>query len=278
MSEQEQRDAWLALGARTDIPHPARVYNYLLGGTDHFPADREAAEMSLRLTPEMRDSALANRAFLARAVGTLRDLGVRQFLDVGCGLPASPNTHEVGRAGGLHARVCYVDVDPVATARARALLAEDPATAVVEADLREVGTVLHAAGKVLDFGQPVGLLFVACLHNIADADDPAGIVGRYLTALAPGSYLVISHVTDEFAPDRMHATTEQYAQRGATFIGRSKAAIGAMFNDRHLLDPGVARISYWRPEGGVPAPNADQVWGFAGVARVLPACLRATGG
>jgi len=124
-----------------------------------------------------------------------------------------------------------------------------------------------ATGKLLDFTKPVDLLFVACLHNIPDHDDPAGIVARYLTALAPGSYLVISHVTDELDPDRMHAITAEYAKRGTVFVGRSKEAIQRIF-DRELADPGVVPISYWRPDSGQPDYNADQVWGYCGVARV----------
>jgi SAM-dependent methyltransferase len=266
MSEQEHRDAWAALGVRADVPHPARVYNYLLGGEDNFAADREAAEMSLRYQPEIRDSALGNRRFLRRAVRVMGDAGIRQFLDVGCGLPSSPNTHELVPG----ARVAYVDLDPVATARARELLADDELTLVVDADLRHTAAVLTAAAELLDFSRPTGLLLVACLHNIPDADDPAGIVARYLPALAPGSYLAISHVTSEFAPGPMSAITEQYAQRGVTFVGRSREAIAGMFNGCDLLDPGVAQISRWRPDAADPDPAPERVWGYAGVARLRP--------
>jgi S-adenosyl methyltransferase len=201
--EQERRDRWKALGIRTDSPYPARVYDYLLGGKDNFAADREMAELSLRVMPEVRDSARANRRFLIRAVRFLRD----------------------------------------------------------------VDHVLAAAGELLDFGKPVGLLFVASLHNIPDADDPAGIVARYLTALAPGSYLAISHVTDEFAPERMHAVTAEYQRRGTTFIGRGKAAIRRMFNGRELVDPGLVVMSHWRPDDSRPDYDPDRVWGYCGVAR-----------
>lgn len=149
---------------------------------------------------------------------------------------------------------------------AETLMADNQTTTVIRADLRDVDEVLAAAGKLLDFTRPVGLLFVACLHNIPDADDPAGIVDRYLTALAPGSYLVISHVTDEADPARMHAITAEYAKRGTVFVGRGKAAIQRMFNRWELVDPGVVLASYWRPDAGHPDPNADRVWAYCGVA------------
>ncbi len=266
--EQERYNRWKAMGIRTDIPHPARVYDYLLGGKDNFAVDREAAEMSLKISPEIRHSARANRQFLVRAVRFLRDNGIRQFLDVGTGLPTSPNTYEVAQAGHPDARVVYVDNDPVVFLHAESLMADNQTTTVVRADLRNVEEVLAATGKLLDFTKPVGLLFLACLHNIPDHDDPAGIVARYLAALAPGSYLVISHVTDELDPDRMHAITAEYAKRGTVFVGRSKETIQRMFNGTELVDPGVVLFSYWRPDSGQPDYNADQVWGYCGVARV----------
>jgi hypothetical protein len=266
--EQQRRDRWKALGIRTDIPYPARVYDYLLGGKDNFAADREMAELSLRVMPEVLDSARANRKFLARAVRFLCDSGIQQFLDIGTGLPTSPNTYEIAQSGAPGARVVCVDSDPVVVLRAESLMAGNQATMVVRADLRDAGHVAAAAGKLLDLTKPVGLLLVACLHNIPDPDDPAGIVARYLTALAPGSYLAISHVTDEFAPDRMHAVTAEYQQRGTVFIGRSKDTIRHMFNGRELVTPGLVRISHWRPDGGRPEPNADRVWGYCGVARI----------
>ena len=266
--ERERRDRWNALGVRTDIAHPARVYDYLLGGRDNFAADRELAEVNVRLLPQTLDSARANRKFQVRAVRFLRERGIRQFLDVGTGLPTSPNTHETAQADCPDARVVYVDNDPVVFLHAEALMADNQSTTVVREDLRDAGAVLAAAAKVLDFSQPVGLLFVACLHNIPDTDDPAGIVGRYLTAMAPGSYLVISHVTGEFAPEKMQQVTEESAKRGSTFIGRSKEEITSLFNGKELVDPGVVLLSYWRPEGGQPEHNADRVWGYGGVAQI----------
>jgi hypothetical protein len=264
---QEQRAPWETLGVGTDVPYPARVYDYLLGGNDNFAADREAAELSLQLMPELRDSARANRKFLARAVRFLRDSGIRRFLDLGTGLPTSPSTPEIAQSGNSGARVVCVDNDPVVVQRAGSLMAVNQATMIVHADLRDVDSVLATAGQFLDWSKPVALLCVACLHNITDSDDPAGIVARYTEALGPGSHLVISHVTDEFAPDRMHAVTAEYAQRGTVFTGRGQQAILRMFIDRELLDPGLVLISRWRPDDDHPEYNPDRVWGYCGVAR-----------
>ena len=265
--DHEAQERWISLGIRTDIPHPARVYDYMLGGKDHFAADREMAQVGLEHMPEMRVSSMENRAFLVRAVRFLRDAGITQFLDIGTGLPTSPNTNEVAREGSPGARVVYVDNDPVVFRHAQARMADDENTWVVPADLRDVDEVLTGASKLLDFSKPVGLLFVAVLHNIRDADDPAGIAGRYIAALAPGSYVVISHSTDEFAPERTHAASAAATERGATWLPRSKQEIGRMFNGRDLLEPGLVLVSRWRPDAE-PGPDADQAWTYCGVAPV----------
>ena len=265
--DTEAHERWIELGVRIDIPHPARVYDYMLGGKNHFAADREMAQVGLRHMPEMRVSSLENRAFLVRAVRFLRDAGIRQFLDVGAGLPTSPNTHEVAREGNPAARVAYVDNNPVVFRHAQARMSEDRKIAVIPADLRDVDTVLAQAGKLLDFSEPVGLMFVAVLHNIRDADDPAGIAARYMAALAPGSYVVISHSTDEFAPDRTHATSAAATERGATWLPRPKDEIARMFNGRDLVEPGLVLVPHWRPDAE-PGPDADQAWTYCGVAPV----------
>jgi len=271
MTEQEnpdgREDAWTALGIRIDIPHPARVYDYMLGGKDNFAADREMAEVGLRHMPEMRVSSLENRAFLVRAVRYLRDAGIRQFLDVGTGLPTSPNTYEVAQEGHPDARVVYADNDPIVFRHAEARMRDNKNIGVVSADLRDVDEVLARAGDLLDFSQPVGLLFIAVLHCVVDAEDPAGIAARYMAALAPGSYVVISHSTDEFAPDRTHAASKAAAERGATWLPRSKDAIGRMFNGKTPIDPGLVLVSRWRPDRE-PGPDADQAWTYCGVAPV----------
>jgi SAM-dependent methyltransferase len=216
----------------------------------------------------MRDSSRGNRDFLIRAVAFARDAGIRQFLDIGTGLPISPNTHEVARLGHPEARVVYVDNDPVVFMRAETLLAGDEHVAVVRADLRDVDAVLADAGRLLDFAEPVALMFVAVLHCIEECDDAVAIAARYLTALAPGSYLVLSHSTDEFAPERMHQASAEAARRGATWVPRGKDDILCMFNGRDLVDPGLVIVSRWRPDRDVPARIADRAWSYGGVARV----------
>ena len=147
-------------------------------------------------------------------------------------------------------------------------MAPNHTTAVVRADLRDVDEVLSKAGGLLDLARPAGLLFVGCLHHIADSDDPAGVVARYLAALAPGSYLVISHATDERSPEKMRANSEVAESSGAVLIPRGKDAILRMFNGREPIDPGLVLVSYWRPDGGEPGPNADRAWAYGGVAAV----------
>jgi hypothetical protein len=164
--------------------------------------------------------------------------------------------------------VVYVDNDPVVSVHAEALMAPNHTTAVVRSDLRDVDEVLSGARELLDFTRPAGLLFVGCLHHIVDSDDPAGLVARYLAALAPGSYLVISHATDERSPEKMRANSEVAESSGAVLIPRGKDAILRMFNGREPIDPGLVLVSYWRPDGGEPGPNADRAWAYGGVAAV----------
>ena len=237
------------------------------GGKDNFEADRSAAEFALGLLPEYRDYARGNRQFLVRATRFLCDTGIRQFLDIGAGLPTSPNVHEIAQATDPEARVVYVDNDPVVFLHAEALLANGPRTTVVRADLRDVDTVLRQAGELLDFSKPVALMFVATLHHIVDSDDPAGIVARYLEAMAPGSYLVISHCDYDYDPEKMRQGSEEGRRRGMIFEPRRREDILRMFNGRELLDPGLVLVSYWRPDGA-PDRNANRVMALGGVAQL----------
>jgi SAM-dependent methyltransferase len=248
------------------FPRGPRVYDYWLGGTRHFPIDQAVGEQVVAFLPEIVDSVRANRRFLARAVGFLRDAGIRQFLDLGCGLPFSPNVHEVAQEGGTGARVVYVDHDPAVTVHAAALTSDNHATGVVLADIRDAGLVLAGAAGLLDFTQPVALLFAGCLHHVPDSDDPPGVVARYFPALAPGSFLLISQVTGEFAPDRMQVNADLAERSGTLLIPRSRGAIARMFNGHDLVDPGLVLVSRWRPEGGDPGPDADRAWVYGGVA------------
>ncbi len=270
MTEPEQHGQGNGIPAdvRTDIPHPARVYDYWLGGTDNFAADREMAEWVLTLTPETLDTVRANRQWMVRAIRFLCEAGIGQFLDVGAGLPTSPNTCEVAQSAAQEARVVYVDNDPLVLLHAEAESAKNGATRVIQADMRNAAEVLAGAGELLDFTKPVALMFVGCLHHLPDSENPAGLVARYLPALVPGSYLILSHSTDEFAPELTHETSAGAAQRGSTWVPRGRDDILRMFNGLELVDPGLVLVSYWRPEGGVPAPNAARAWVYGGVAQV----------
>lgn len=267
MTDSEQpASVWTPEDFRTDVPHSARIYDYWLGGKDNFEADRNAAEFTLQLMPQMLDYARGNRQFMVRAVRFLVDLGIRQFLDIGTGFPTSPNVHEIAQQASPDARVVYVDYDPMVASHAETLMATNPNTRVVGSDLRDVGKVLEESASLLDFSKPTALMFIACLHHLEDEDDPAAVVGRYLPAVAPGSYLALSHLTNEFAPEQMQALHDEAKRRGGeTIRARPKEEIARMFNGRELVDPGLVQVSYWHPERE-PGPNADRVWSYGGVA------------
>ena len=252
---------------RTDIAHPARIYDYWLGGKDNFAADRAAAEAALRNAPEFLDYAVGNRKFLVRATRYLAaEAGIRQYLDIGSGFPTSPNVHEVAAQAAGDARVVYVDNDPMVYSHARGLLAKAPGAAAVLADLRDPDAVLRAAGERLDLREPVGLMLVACLHHVRDHDDPPGIVARYLDKLAPGSRLVLSHCTSDMNPQRMRVAAAGAERAGVTFVPRGREEILKLLNGQPLADPGLVLVSYWRPEGGDAGHNADRAWAYGAVA------------
>ena len=254
--------------------HSARVYDYWLGGKDHFAADREAAEQAIAANPGIVMDVRANRAFLARAVRYLvADCGVRQFLDIGTGLPTASNTHEVAQAASPAARVVYVDNDPVVLAHARALLTSTPegATAYLDADLRDTKAILHAAAETLDFSQPIALMLLIVLHMIPDDDDPYGIVASLVQALPAGSYLVLAHPASDIRTAQQAEMTRRVNERmgGPKATMRDRAAIARFFDGLDLLDPGVVQPQQWRPDpaSGDPAPGAaDQVTAWCGVA------------
>ena len=259
------------------VPHPARVYAYWLGGKDHFPADRKAAEEVMRLRPQVVASAQANRHFLARVVRYLAgQCGIRQFLDIGTGLPAPDNTHEVAQQVDPSCRVVYADNDALVLAHARALLASTTPQGTcdyVDADLREPETIVAQAAHTLDFTQPIAILLLAIVHFIPDADGPAEIVARLASAQAPGSYLALSHLTADLAPDQVTAAIEAYnTQAPVPVTARSHAQVTALFGGLPLLAPGVVPITQWRPPiGQLPRP-ADLHAGLARIPR--PAAAR----
>lgn len=240
----------------TSVAHTARVYDYWLGGKDNFAADRELGDAILAAIPSTRELARDNRAFLGRAVRYLaREAGIRQFLDVGTGIPTAGNTHEVAQAVAPDSRIVYVDNDPIVLAHARALMTSDPAgsTAFIHADFCEPGRILadKALHSVLDLDKPVALMLVAILHFFTDDQKPQAIVSSLLDALPPGSYLTVSHLTADYMdPAQAARATQEGQQRGVTYVSRSQAEVAAFFTGLQLVEPGVVPMPLWRPDGG----------------------------
>ncbi|MFE6200063.1 SAM-dependent methyltransferase [Streptomyces sp. NPDC057838] len=239
--------------------HPARVYDVFLGGKDHYPADRDAAAAALAANPRGYLDVRHNRDFLRRAVTSLveRD-GVRQFLDIGTGLPTAENVHQIAQRVAPDSRVVYVDNDPVVLAHARALLTSGPEgrTDYIDADLRDPGRILEQAAKTLDFDRPVALCLVAVLHFVAD-DEAYPLVRELLDALPAGSRLVLSHLTEDLNPENIRAVQRTYTERGFTFVLRSRAEVERFFTDNGLdiADPGVVPAHRWRPDHAAPVPD-----------------------
>jgi trans-aconitate methyltransferase len=250
----------------TRVAHPARVYNVWLGGKDNYAADREAAEQAVAANPDIRPAVHANRAFLGRAVRHLATkAGISQFLDIGTGIPTANNTHEVAQSAVPESRIVYVDNDPVVLTHARALLTSraEGATAYIDADLRDTGTILRQAAATLDFSRPIGLVLVAILQYIPDADDPYGIVTRLLDSLAPGSHLVISHPASDIGADKVAESMRRYNERAGQreqATPRSHAEVTRFFDGLDLLEPGVVRLPRWRPGSEVEETRELPMW------------------
>ena len=242
-----------AAGFDSRTPHPARVYDYWLGGKDNFEADRAAAEQVIAVNPTVLAGVRANRAFLARAVRYLTgEAGIRQILDIGAGLPTAENTHQVAQAIVPEARIVYVDNDPIVLSHARALLASGPqgVTAYVQADVRDVEKVLAGAAETLDFGQPVAVMALMILQYVPDADDPWGIVRRVLEPLAPGSYLTVSDTTGDIDTSRVAEGTSRLNQRMPTnLILRPRREFERFFDGLDMVEPGVVPLPEWRAIG-----------------------------
>jgi hypothetical protein len=250
------------------VPHPARVYGYWLGGKDHYQADREAAEEVIRCCPQVVVGARANREFLVRVVRYLAaECGIRQFVDIGPGLPAPGSTHEIAQALAPRSRIVYVDNDPLVLVHARALLTSTPQGSCdyIEADLRDTATVIAGARQTLDFTRPVAVLLLAVLHFVPDAYSPAAIVAALSRQLAPGSYVAISHLTDDFAPGPVTAGVTVYNTLvPAAVIPRSHTQISALLGGLPLVPPGVVPLTEWRPITSPCLASADM---YAGLAR-----------
>jgi S-adenosyl methyltransferase len=252
----------------TSVAHIARVYDYWLGGKDNFAADRVAGDEALQAYPDLVSSVRANRAFLARGVRYLAaEAGIRQFLDIGTGIPTANNTHEVAQAVAADSRVVYVDNDPIVLAHARALLVSGPsgATDYLDADLRDTDRILDYARERLDFTRPVGVMLVAVLHLVGPEDDPYGIVRQLIDAVPPGSYLLLSHVASDIEPEKMAEMGKRLnrllAQKGTY---RSQPEVAAFFDGLDIVEPGVVPVQHWRPDSEVEAARRAAMWGGIG--------------
>jgi S-adenosyl methyltransferase len=257
-------------GIDTTVAHPARMLNYVLGGTANFPVDRETAERRLRVLPGWRTSAQQNRQFHGRAIRLLAQAGITQFLDIGAGLPTADTVHGIAQAINPACRVAYVDNDPLVPVHARTLLPSRPEGRISysQADLREPDRILADPDVrgTLDLGQPVALMLLAVLHFIPDSADPVGIVRTLLAALPPGSYLVASHPTQDFDLVRGERATQVGSRAGVPVWLRTRAEFTGFFAGLDVLDPGVVLVSDWRPEPGPARPDPHLVTCYGAVA------------
>jgi SAM-dependent methyltransferase len=242
-------DDWVPPDIDVERPSPARVYDYVLGGTHNFPVDRQMADRLRAIDPNTELMARENRAFLRRAVEFLVDAGVRQFLDIGSGIPTVGHVHEIAQRAAPESRVVFVDIDPVAVAHSREILADNDRTTVIQEDVRRPEQIVGHPDlrDLLDLDQPVAVLLIALLHYLSDADDPARTVSRLTAPLAPGSYVALSHGTDDGPADM--ATMQQIGRRsGIEVTWRGRRQVEALFGDLELVDPGIVWVPQWRPE------------------------------
>jgi hypothetical protein len=267
-------ESWLSR-IDTTVAHAARRYDYWLGGKDNFAADRESGDAVAAAFPTVRIAAIENRRFLRRAVTYLvQEAGIRQFLDIGTGIPTANNTHQVAQALAPESRVVYVDNDPIVLAHARALLTSSPegATAYIEGDLREPDRILgdDALRDTLDLTRPVGLMLVAVLHFVKDVDDPYGAVARLVGAMPSGSYLVVTHATnDHMPPETSEAVSEADARTRVPFQFRSRDEFARFLDGLELVEPGIVSVAEWRAEDEEePRPTAAETAVYGAVARI----------
>jgi hypothetical protein len=274
VAEQQSPDTWEPVAdprLNTGVPHVARVYDYWLSGKDNFTADRVAGDETIAAFPGIRLSAQANRAFLRRTVRFLTEsAGIRQFLDIGTGLPTADNTHEVSQAIAPGSKVVYVDNDPLVLAHARALLTSRPegATAYLDADLQDTGTILEQAARTLDFTRPVGVMLLAILHYIPDLAEARRIVAQLTAAVPAGSLLVISHAGSDLLPAEVAAFEKSlngHLPPEHHHVARPRSVVNGFFDGVELVEPGLVRVSDWRPDSPQEAALPTILWG--GVAR-----------
>lgn len=254
----------------TSVPHSARIWNYWIGGKDNYRVDREVGDQIAGIFPSIVSMAREDRAFIGRAVGYLAgEVGIRQFLDIGTGLPTADNTHQVAQRVAPESRIVYVDKDPLVLAHARALLTSSPEGACdyIEADLRDPAAVIDGAGRSLDLSQPAALMLVAILPHITSNNEAYDIVGRLLQPLASGSHLVIVHDTDDIHGDAIRIAMQFFTKQGGQpIVARSKEEIAGFFDGLDVVEPGIVTTSEWRTEGSHP-DGVEEVSQYAAVAR-----------
>ena len=252
----------------TSVAHVARVYDYWLGGKDNFPADRAVGDQAIAAYPDIVYSVRANRAFLARTVHYLAaDAGIRQFLDIGTGIPSANNTHEVAQSVVPEAQVVYVDNDPIVLSHARALLASGPAgrTDYIDSDLRDTDTLLTAAAGMLDFTRPVAIMLMAILQHLDETDNPYDIVATLLDAVPPGSYLALSHPASDIETAKMGEMAQRLNRLMAEKVTfRNQDQVTRFFADLEMVEPGLVRVQQWRPRSEAERKSPAALWGGVG--------------
>jgi SAM-dependent methyltransferase len=257
-------------------PNVARIYDYYLGGKDNFAADREAARRVMEFVPEIAKMAQMSREFIRRTVQFLVAAGIRQFIDLGAGLPSQGNVHEIAQTVNPEARVVYVDNDPVVLAHAQALLADNERTTVIQGDLREPGQILSDPGlnRSIDLGQPVGILLYSVLHLLPDDDEVTRIVATLRDALRPGGYMAISHAVSDVSPETTRKVVSVY-QEALKLKGprpdntRTTEQVTRLFGDLELVDPGIVRLPEWRPVFPARPGGPESFWVVGGVGRKI---------
>ena len=255
----------------TSVAHPARVYDYWLGGKDNYAADRSAAEAIIAVRPAIVRDIRANRDFMRRAVAYLAAAGVRQFLDIGTGIPTKPNLHEVVQDIAPDARIVYADNDPVVLAHARALLVSTPegATSYLQADLRDPGMILREAARTLDFAQPTAVILASILQLVSDSEDPYGIVARLMSTVARGSYLVLTHPASDIYGELVAESARRYNESVVTPVTlRTFNQVSSFFDGLELVEPGIVQCHRWHPEPGASVDDYEVAgWGAVGYRR-----------
>jgi O-methyltransferase involved in polyketide biosynthesis len=274
MAEEEWQDAAMRDKTLPKVdatkPHPARIYDFWLGGKDNFAVDREAGQQIIDVFPGIVTGVRAQRAFLGRAVRHLvNEVGIKQFLDIGTGLPAADNTHEVAQRAAPETRVVYVDNDPMVLAHARALLVStrQGATAYIDADIRDIGTIRHDAGATLDFSKPIAVVLLGVTQYLDERDAPHSIINELMGLTVPGSYLVLGQPALDIFPEQMLEVQARYArQTSGTNVLRTHEQVLSFFDGLEMIEPGLVQLPQWRPDpGDEPAPEPVPFW--AGVAR-----------